>query len=64
MERHREFPQRGKVTRLPDQQAGARRIFVLYDRAWAETWPHLDDWFKLDAFVIGIAGSGQRAAIA
>ena len=27
-------------------QVAARKIYMLYETAWADAWPHLDDWFK------------------
>ena len=29
-------------------QAVTRKAYVLYETAWADAWPHLDDWFKTE----------------
>ena len=29
-------------------QAVTRKAYVLYETAWADAWPHLDDWCKTE----------------
>ena len=36
--------------------AGRRVSYALYETVWADAWPHLDDWFKPEAFFIGRDG--------
>ena len=47
MAHHRGFQKRWKTNRLIEYKALARRVHVLYETAWADAWPHLDDWFKV-----------------
>ena len=47
------FLQRRQTRRLVDHQEGTGMAYVLYERAWADAWPHLDDWFMPEAFFIG-----------
>jgi hypothetical protein len=53
MGKTRAFLQRRKTRRLIDHQEGAGVTYVLHERAWADAWPHLNDWFKTEAFFIG-----------
>ena len=46
MEHPRRFLDRWKSNRLTDHHEVARGLYVLYETAWANAWPHLDDWFK------------------
>ena len=43
--------QRLRTNRLIDHQEAARTAYVLYETAWADAWPHLDDWFKAEEFL-------------
>lgn len=43
------------------QQIGAHRVYVRQEPAWAVAWPHVDDWFKPEAFFIW--GGGQRLVV-
>lgn len=56
MGQHREFPKRRQPERPTEHQPGAGLIRVLDGPAWAEAWPHLDDWFRPEAFFIGKIG--------
>ena len=53
MGKNRGFLQRRQTRRLVDHQEGARTAYVLYEPAWVDAWPHMDDWFKPEAFFIG-----------
>ena len=53
MERHRAFPKRRQTKRLADPQKGMSNVYVLFVPAWANAWPHLNDWFDPEAFFIG-----------
>ena len=45
------FLKRRKRSRLVDYKEVTRRAYVLYETAWADAWPHLDDWFKAEEFL-------------
>ncbi len=53
MGKHRAFLQRRQTRRLVNHQERVRAAYVLYGTTWADAWPHLDDWFKTEAFFIG-----------
>ena len=42
----RVFPHRWQTRRPVGHERWARTAHVLYETAWADAWPHLDDWFK------------------
>ncbi len=46
MAKNRTFLPRRKTRWIIGHQKGARRAYVLYETAWPEAWPRLDDWFK------------------
>lgn len=46
--RHRRFWQWRQIRRLVDPREGPRTAYVRYETAWADAWPHLDDWFKTE----------------
>lgn len=50
MATNRRFLQRRKTRRLIDHQERAGMTYVLYEPAWADAWPHLEDWFVPEAF--------------
>jgi len=52
LDRNRAFRRRWQTRRLVDHQEGARVAYVRHETAWADAWPHLDDWFKTEAFFI------------
>ncbi len=56
MGKHRAFLKRRQTRRLVEHQKGARTAYVLYETAWSDAWPHLDDWFK-KGFLDGVAGT-------
>ena len=60
MEQHRAFPRRRQMQRLIEHQNTAWSTRVLSGLAWANAWPHLDDWFKPEAFFIGGGFLGGR----
>jgi hypothetical protein len=45
---NRGFPRRWQARRPVGHQAWPRTARVLYQTAWADAWPHLDDWFKTE----------------
>ncbi len=51
MDRNRAFRRRWQTRRLVDHQEGARTVYVRPEPVWANAWPHLDDWFKTEAFL-------------
>ena len=52
MGKHRAlFLQRRQTKRFVDHE-GTRTAYVRPEPAWAGAWPHLDDWFKTEAFFI------------
>ncbi len=51
MGKNRVFLQRRQTKRLVDHQELKRTAYVLYETAWADAWPHLDDWFKTRALL-------------
>lgn len=46
MAKNRSFQRRRQARRLIDHQKKAHAAYTLYETAWADAWPHLDDWFK------------------
>jgi hypothetical protein len=34
------------------QRIEVHRIYVQREPAWADAWPHLDNWFKLEARIM------------
>ena len=34
-----------------NSQEVTRKSYMLYETAWANAWPHLDDWFKAEEFL-------------
>ena len=53
MGKHRAFLQQWQTRRLVDHQEGTGMAYGLYETAWADAWPHLQDWFMPEAFFIG-----------
>ena len=48
---HQGFLQRWQTRWLGEPQEGVRFAYALYETAWADAWPHLDDWFKAEVIV-------------
>ncbi len=65
MGKRRAFLQRRQTRRLVDfdHQEGARTAYVLYETAWADAWPHLDDWFKFKVEALLSQRDGMRPVI-
>ncbi len=40
------FLQRWQTRWFGERPADRRISYALYETAWADAWPHLDDWFK------------------
>jgi len=40
-----------QASRRIDSQEVPRMAYALYETAWADAWPHLDDWFKTEALL-------------
>ena len=57
------FLPRRQTRRLVDHQEGARTAYVLYETAWADAWPHLDDWFKFKVEALLSQRDGMRPVI-
>lgn len=53
MGKSRAFLRRRQTRWFVDHLEAARTAYVLYETAWANAWPHLDDWFMPEAFFIG-----------
>ena len=53
MGRQRAFRKQRQLDRLIAHQQWVRRVYLLDGPAWGDAWPHLDDWFKPEAFFIG-----------
>ncbi len=51
MGKDRVLPQRRQTRQLVDFRKVARTAYVLYETAWADAWPHLDDWFTTEALL-------------
>ncbi len=45
MGKDRVFPQRRQTNQLVDFRKAAHTAYALYETAWVDAWPHLDDWF-------------------
>lgn len=58
MAKNRVFLQRRQPRWLVHHQEGPRTAYVLYETAWADAWPHLDDWFKAEALLSRRDGTG------
>ena len=41
--------QKRRKTRIADHPERTRITHVQHEPAWANAWPHLDDWFKIYA---------------
>jgi hypothetical protein len=52
MGKNRVFLQRRQARRLVEHQEGVRTAYVLYETAWADAWPHLDDWFTTETLLL------------
>lgn len=52
MDKHRVFLQQRKIRRLVAHAEEMRIACVRPELAWADAWPHLDDWFMPEAFFI------------
>lgn len=48
MAKNRMFPPR-KNKQLADHPKLMRTTYVMQEPAWADAWPHVDDWFKIYA---------------
>ena len=53
MDKYRAFPKRQWIKRFAEYQEQLRIAQMLHGPAWADAWPHLDDWFNPQAFFIG-----------
>lgn len=51
MAKNQVFLRRWQPKRLVDHQGGARIVYVRPEPAWANAWPHLDDWFKTEGLL-------------
>lgn len=51
------FWRRRRLLRPVEPPEGIGAVTVRYERAWAAAWPHVDDWFKPDAFLLRPAGA-------
>jgi hypothetical protein len=56
MAEDRGAPRWRSVGRGADRPGLVRVVYAPYETAWAAAWPHLDDWFKPEAFFIGYGG--------
>jgi len=51
MGKNRVFLQWWRTRRPADHQEEPHTAYVLYETAWADAWPHLDDWFKAETLL-------------
>jgi len=52
MGKYRAFLPRRKTRWPVDRQEETGMAYGLYETAWADAWPHLQDWFMPEAFFI------------
>ncbi|MBI3321070.1 MAG: hypothetical protein HYZ91_02245 [Candidatus Omnitrophica bacterium] len=58
MAKKRVFLRRRQTIGLVDHQEGPRTVHVWREPAWADAWPHLDDWFKTEERLSRRDGTG------